>query len=61
MTLPSLPTTSWRFKKGTGESKTHYTSDYRRTLCGKRIPTNRESGDGEMCERCIQIWENKNQ
>jgi hypothetical protein len=56
-TLPFYPTISWRYRRGNGESKTHYTSDYRKTLCGRRIPSGRESGDGEMCERCIQIAE----
>ena len=57
--LSFYPSISWRNRRNNGESKTHYTSDYKRTFCGRRIPQGRESGDSEMCERCIQIAESK--
>lgn len=53
--IRSFPTVSWRFRHGTGESKTHYDAGDGKTLCGVRIPRGRERGDGEMCERCLRV------
>lgn len=59
--LPYYPTVSWSSRKNERwSSKIHYEGDRGRTLCGLKIPRNRDAGDSwDMCERCVQIRESK--
>lgn len=59
--LPYYPTISWGSNKNERwSSKIHYDHGNGRTLCGKHIPKNRDSGDSwDMCEKCVRIQEEK--
>ena len=48
-------TIAWKTLRA-GQSRLHYYTGGRLTLCGVVIPLNREHiHDGEMCRRCLRI------